>query len=366
MTNPLRKSPGPGLFGFVVFLALIIALYFPIRDIAIPATQELWFKQVTRRLVQDARGLLPATNTLWLGATTPELPQSLYGMYELQTTFQGKVSMVSFYQAWGDGVAHEFPEEALTNMSKAGFLPLVTWEPWLSAFAIHQGKEPDSSMALIASGRFDAYIRSWARGAVRFGKPLFLRPAHEVSNPQYPWSPPYGNSASTYQQFWRHVHDIFRQEGARNVLFVWTPYGLQDQAFFPGKTLVDWVGIDLFNYGGLSEQGTWLDFYTLAKLYVDQYRGLQVPLMVTEVATSSSGGSKADWIRDMFRSLKSHELPELQALVLFDIPSGQTSSGLPVNWGFREDSALQRTYQPEQFENLFSPRSPSQNRKTHP
>ncbi len=195
------------------------------------------------------------------------------------------------------------------------------------------------SLALIARGELDDYIRGWARDAVRYGHPLLLRPAHEPTNDWYGWGPAHGNAAGDYQAFWARVHRIFREEGARNVLFVWTPYGLQDQNWFPGPALVDWIGLDVFNYGGLSEQGTWLDFYTLTKLFYDVYRDLGPPLLVAEVGTSSVGGNKADWIRDMFRSLAANNFPRIRALVLFDQPNGQTNSGLPVDWSIGEQAS---------------------------
>jgi cellulose synthase (UDP-forming) len=192
-------------------------------------------------------------------------------------------------------------------------------------------------------------VRSFAREAARYGEPFLLRPAHEPTNAWYGWAPEHGNSPEDYRAFWSHVHQIFREEGARNALFVWNPYGLSDHAWFPGASRVDWIGLDLFNYGGLSAQGTWLDFYTLAKLSYDAYRGLGRPMLVAEAGTSSAGGSKHDWIRDMFHTLARGNFPLIRALVLFDQPSGQTTSGLPVNWSLAEADGIFETLaqQPE-------------------
>jgi hypothetical protein len=327
---------GPRKRWAVLFLLGLGALYLPLTRLGEPAAREAWFRTVTRALVTDARGLAPPPGKIWLGASRPELPQSLYGVYELEARLGRPLAIASFYQAWGDGPGHEFPGEVLANLRKAGYLPLVTWEPWLNAFARWQGQVPAGSLARIARGELDGYIRRWARGAVRHGHPLLLRPGHEPTNDWYGWGPGHGNSASDYRAFWARVHHIFREEGARNVLFVWTPYGLQDGKWFPGPALVDWIGLDVFNYGGLSEQGTWLDFYTLTKLLYDAYRGLGPPLLVAEVATTSAGGNKADWVRDMFRTLSANNFPRIRAVVLFDQPGGQTSSGLPVDWSIAE------------------------------
>lgn len=327
---------GPRKRWAFLFAVALCGAYWPLTRVAEPLARVAWFQTVTRALATDARGLLPPDGKMWLGASRPELPQSLYGIYELESKLGRPLAIASFYQAWGDGPEHAFPMHVLRSLHKGGYLPMLTWEPWLTAFERHAGKNPPGSLRKIADGEFDAYIRAFARDAVRFGHPFLLRPGHEATNPWYGWAPAHGNTAEDYRAFWTRVHRIFRQEGARNALFVWTPYGLEEQDWFPGAETVDWIGLDIFNYGGLSEQGTWLDFYTITKLYYDRYRELGPPLLVAETATSSSGGNKVDWVRDMFHSLHAGNFPEIRALVLFDQPGGETNAGLPVDWSLDE------------------------------
>jgi hypothetical protein len=327
---------GPRKRWAVVFALSLVLLYWPLTRRAEPALRRAWFRTVTRALVTDARGLAPPPGKMWLGASRPELPQSLRGIYELEAQLGRPLAIAAFYEAWGDGPDHLFPAQVLASLRKGGYLPMLTWEPWLSAFARWHGEEPPRSLRLIAGGELDGYVRAWARAAVRDGGAFLLRPGHEPTNPRYAWATDHGSTAADFRAFWQRVRAIFREEGARNALFVWTPYGLQDRDWFPGAAEVDWIGLDLFNYGGLSPQGTWLDFYTIAKLYYDAYRGLGPPLLVAEVATSSAGGNKADWVRDMFHTLAQGDFPRIRALVLFDQPGGQTDGGLPIDWSLAE------------------------------
>jgi len=303
------------------------------------ALRRAWFRSITRALATDARGLAPPPGTMWLGTSRPELPQSLYGMDTLEAQLGLPLKIASFYVAWGEGEEHAFPGAVVENLNEAGYLPLITWEPWLNAFPPWAGQLPPSSLRIVAGGAVDGYIRSWAHEAVRNGKPLLLRPAHEPTNPAYGWSSASGNSAADYRRFWAHVRQLFREEGARNVLFVWTPFGLREGDWFPGADAVDWNGFDVFNFGGLSEQGTWLDFYTITKLFYDAYGHLGVPLLIAEAGSSSAGGNKADWLRDMFHDLAGGNFPAIRGLVLFDQPAGRTGTGLPVDWSFGEVSA---------------------------
>jgi hypothetical protein len=327
---------GPRKRWALVFAVAVLGAYWPLTRLVEPLAREAWYETVTRALATDARGLRPPDGAMWLGATRPELPQSAYGVQELEALLGQPLTITSFYQAWGDGAQHELPRSVLDSLREGGYLPMITWEPWLGAFDAYRGQNPPGSLRIIASGAFDAYITRWARDAVRHGHPFLLRLAHEPTNPLYGWAPSYDNSAEDYRAFWAHVHRIFREQGARNVLFVWTPYGLDERAFYPGSERVDWIGLDVFNFGNLSEQAVWLDFYTLTKLAYDAYRDLGRPLMIAEVATSARGGNKSDWIRDMFHSLATKNFPEIRALVLFDHPSATTPGGLPVDWSVGE------------------------------
>jgi hypothetical protein len=328
---------GPRKRWAAAYFAAIALSYGPLTRFGEPAAREAWFQSVTRELASDARGLEPPAGKRWLGASRPELPESLYGVYELESKLGQPLSIVSFYRAWGDGDEHAYPTQVMASLRRGGYLPMLTWEPWLGAFDRYRGQNPSGSLRKIANGEFDAYVRRFARAAVRDGKPFLLRIAHEPTNPHYGWAPDYGNSRDDFIAFFRHVHRVFRDEGARNALFVWTPFGLDEREYFPGRDHVDWVGLDLFNYGGLSEDGTWLDFYSIAKLSYDRYRDLGPPLLVAETATTSAGGNKADWVRDMLHSLAAGNFPRIRALVLFDQPNGSTSSGLPIDWSLAED-----------------------------
>ena len=327
---------GPRKRWCLAFALALGALYWPLTRAGEPLLRDAWFQTVTRALATDARGLVPPAGKRWLGANRPELPYSLYGIYELEARLGRPLAIASFYQAWGDGAEHAFPRQVLDSMSKGGYLAMITWEPWLSAFERFQGNNPPGSMQRIARGELDPFIRAWARDAVRFGRPLLLRPAHEPTNGWYGWAPEHGNPAADYRAFWARVHGIFQEEGARNVLLVWTPFGLRDHDWFPGADRVDWIGFDVFNYGSTSGDGAWIDFHARLTPFYQAYGDLGPNLLVAETATTSAGGDKTDWIREALRRLGANDFPKVRALVLFDQPHGQTPAGLPIDWSLAE------------------------------
>jgi hypothetical protein len=323
--------------GVIAAAVVLLCIYVFGVKILEKTGMELFHRVVIRNLVKS-HDILIKDSTFLLGMYRPELPYQFGQLYTVQDSLGVQVNVVSYYQAWGDSEEHSFKLDVNRNLSRGGFVPLITWEPWVSAFSAYKNRQVDSSLAIIASGMFDAYIREWARGAVLFGKPLFVRPGHEMSNAWYSWSSAHGNSPEMFKHFWRHVHTIFVEEGARNAAFVWCPYVPGDTVFYPGNDCVDWVGLDVFNFGSLSQDGLWMDFYIVTKLLYDAVKKYGKPIMIAEAGCTASGGNKNDWYRNMFHDLALGNFPQVKGLVLFDTPHGTTPTGIPVDLGFSSDN----------------------------
>ncbi|MGC4063800.1 MAG: glycosyl hydrolase [Polyangiaceae bacterium] len=132
----------------------------------------------------------------------------------------------------------------------------------------------------------------------------------------------------------------FRTEGAHNVAFVWSPFTPADLAAWPGDEWVDWIGLDLFNYGTAVQNGGWTPFSTLLKWHLDAARSAK-PILLAEVGCSGIGGDRAAWWRDAFHGLERSLYPEVGAVILFDDPAQHLPNGTVVDWGlFRTPKAI--------------------------
>ncbi len=323
----------------VLYAGFLWALYL----FAVPSIEAgikyLSYNYLTKNLAHDKQALLD-DSPFHLGLYRPELPYHFDKVFEVQDSLGATVSIISYYQAWGEGPGHELNREILENIHRGGYVPMITWEPWVSAFPKYRGQVPDSSLALVAGGEFDAYIRRWAREAVRYGKPMFVRYAHEFSNPWYGWSSTRGNDSEMFIAAWRHVHGLFREEGARNVAFVWNPFTVEDTAYYPGADYVDWVGLDIFNFGPLVENGYWMDFYNLAKTLYNPMRAFGKPVLIAETGSVPAGGDKNLWYRDMFHSLAQGDFPLVKGVVLFDTPLSKAPNGMTVDLSMTSDEGV--------------------------
>jgi mannan endo-1,4-beta-mannosidase len=107
------------------------------------------------------------------------------------------------------------------------------------------------SMASIAAGRSDAYLRTYARAVRAFGYQVILSFAPEADGPWYDWGY-HHTRPRTWVAAWRHVVNVFRKAGASNVTWMWdmnisasskkSTGPIRD--WWPGRKYVTWVGID--------------------------------------------------------------------------------------------------------------------------
>ena len=103
------------------------------------------------------------------------------------------------WAASGDG-GDVFPRAMLDAFTARGITPVVTWEPWNWNGS---GSDPAYKLANIQAGNFDTYINSWVTGARAYGKPIYLRFAHEMNGNWYPWG--VGVNGNTPAQFVKRV-----------------------------------------------------------------------------------------------------------------------------------------------------------------
>jgi beta-mannanase len=239
------------------------------------------------------------------------------------TALVGRVpAIVMWYQDWGTPGSREFDAAKLQLVAARGATPLITWDPWAWADGPHQ---PEYSPARIAAGQFDDYIREWARGARGWGKRLYLRFAHEMNAAYYPWGVGNnGNTAADFVAAWRRVVDIFRQEGASEVRWIWSPnvafHGTAPfRSVYPGRDYVDVLALDGYNWGPIDAWHTWTSLTGVFRSSYDELAALdsKKPMMIAETASTEYGGDKAAWIKSGLLTEMPVHFPRVKAVIWF-------------------------------------------------
>lgn len=241
-----------------------------------------------------------------------------------------KPSIIHFYAPFAHDCGssgcsfYPFNEEAFQRVRKHGMIPMLSWN---SASMPLTKLQPDFQNRDIINGRYDSFIRNWAKAAKAWGHPFFLRFNREMNGTWFPWSPRVnGNTAADFVAAWRHVHRIFENVGARNATWVWCPNVDPHHDFvgfrklYPGGRYVDWTCLDGYNFP--------TDWRSFSSAYRRSYRVItsriapHKPMIIGEVASTELGGSKASWIRDMLGTQLRGNYPRIKGFLWFNDRTG--------------------------------------------
>jgi beta-mannanase len=264
-----------------------------------------------------------------------------------------KMSIIHWGQAWKmNGTYQAFYAPWFTNVRNHGSIPLIDWSSQLLGGGATQS---EFALAKIYNGYHDGYIKNWALAAKAWGHPFFLRFDWEMNgNWDFPWSEQLnGNQPGDYVKAWRHVHDIFTQNGVQNVTWVWCPNvsGTTTRAMaglYPGDAYVDWTCLDGYNM-----YSTWLNFNQVFNgvginwLYASYNEILNVaptkPLMVGEFASLEAGDGgtkKAAWIRDAISIQVPAYFPRIKAILWFNWNARNSAYTFPIESSTAATSAF--------------------------
>jgi hypothetical protein len=190
----------------------------------------------------------------------------------------------------------------------------------------------------IAKGKWDGYFRRFARSAKAYRGVVYYRFGYEMNGDWVAW----GENPRQFKAAWRRAWEIFRQENARNVRWVWSPNVLWGGRvferdilpYYPGHKYVDVVGLDGYNFGERhSRHHAWLGFDEVFGASIEGMKRHfpRKPLWITEVGCAD-GERKAAWIQDFLRAFNAD--PALRMFVWFN--EDKQYAGEP-NWRLDSD-----------------------------
>lgn len=172
----------------------------------------------------------------------------------------------------------------------------------------------------ILDGKFDEKLRSMAQTIKEFGHPILFRLNNEMNSD---WTCYSASACLTdpelYVTLWRKIYHIFEEEGVNNTIWIFNPNeenfppnGYNTSiAYYPGNEYVHLFGITGYNtgtyYNTLNGE-KWRTFDEIYQGIQNRYQRIygEFPWIITEFASSSVGGDKAQWITDMFGGLKNY------------------------------------------------------------
>lgn len=202
----------------------------------------------------------------------------------------------------------------------------------------------------IVAGAEDTYISNYARDALAYGHPVYIRFGAEMNGSWNSYSSAHGGpSAAQFVLAWHRVVGIFKAVSADNVKFVWCPNELDSpdvagnhlEDYWPGPTWVDIIGFDGYNWSNQLPRrgnGAWRSF---DQICADPYARVakldpNMPIWIGELGCTERtdadppGVSKGTWFADMFAS---RQYPRLSTILYF------STNDASVNRDWRIDTS---------------------------
>ena len=244
-------------------------------------------------------------------------PKTFEKLLAYEDLIQHKLTYELIFISWGD-TDNKFPKEFVKGWKDLEITPILTWEPWKKDFVHPETVQEEYTFDSIINGEHDDYIRQWAKDSKEAKVPIVIRFAQEQSTPigsriWYPWQ----GDPIKYVITTRYIHDIFVQEGATNVKFMWSPYsswGKDAMQYYPGDRYIDYVGYTVINHGSdTPKDPKWI---SCQKQFGTQYENIDLPnkdIIIVEFGTSENGGDKSEWVSNCLNIFQS--IPKIIGVV---------------------------------------------------
>jgi len=213
---------------------------------------------------------------------------------------RSRLSVIEFYS----GFPRQFPRYEAAQAAGRGALPMIQLNP------------RNVSLARIAAGGYDSYLRTYAAAVRDFRCRVALSFGHEMNGSWYSWGLP-GTRPATFIAAWRHIYRLFQAEHARNVIWSWDPDHVWKpnrgsswaRTWWPGASYVDWIGIDGYLRPG----------QTFASMFGHQLARIRTfsakPVFIAETGVQPGAG-QASQIAGLFAAVRRYHLA---GLIWFDV-----------------------------------------------
>lgn len=327
----------------------------------------------------DGKKLLePSGNHIYLaaypnfGGFEDEVTADKIATFESQA---GKdITWAYFSDNWFDGI--NFPTADVNTIHNAGKVPFIRIMPRNED---EDTPDPVYTMQAFIDGDFDNDISQWARDAKAMPFPLLVEFGTECNGEWFPWNAKWnGKNSKTgygdpnvfdgterFRDAYRHIIDIFNNEGVDNVTWFFHVNVDNDpqvnwnkmKDYYPGDDYIDWIGISV--YGPQDNKDGWWSFEDLMNDNWNEIKSISTdgkPIAVLEmgVVDDASLGDKAQWITDAFYSIGPNGTydQDIDAISWWD-ETFRDDNNYNVNLSINSSSASKQAYRDAVSNSIF-------------
>jgi mannan endo-1,4-beta-mannosidase len=259
---------------------------------------------------------VPVPASPLVGVYEPGVPGSWSPVTGFTEVTRVKPGIVVYYSPWNNPFAASFAQTA--------------WDQ--DAYVLVQLEPKGVTLASIAAGESDAYLRSYADAVVAFGHPVILSFGHEMNGTWYSWGNSH-TSPGTFVAAWRHVVRVFRAAGTANVTWLWAVNSINGASsslrqWWPGAAWVSWIGVDGYYFRSTDTFGSVFGS-TIAALRAIS----SAPLLIAETAVGTTPNRDSQ-IDALFAGVRAERLA---GVVWFD--EAQQAGLYHQDWRLEHDAS---------------------------
>jgi mannan endo-1,4-beta-mannosidase len=300
---------------------LVVILAIALAVVAVAVTGSRLIKIAGTTAPAAAHATLPTERAAYLGVFEAGVPPGYAPVTKFTQVAGRQPNLVGYYSGWPE----PFNISWADMLHAHGATPFVQIDP------------TDASVAALAKGTYDIYLRSYADSVRAYGHAVVLGFGHEMNAPWYSWG--YGHVApATFVAAWQHLVTLFHQQGADNVTWLWTLQADEPgktgpiQSWWPGDHYVTWVGVDGYYYTSSDS------FSAVFGTTIDQVRTFTgKPVLLSEAAVAPAAGQFLK-IQNLFSGMTSYNT---LGLVWFDEDQHGPANGGPSRQNWRLENSKQ-------------------------
>ncbi len=271
----------------------------------------------------------PVGNKVYHGASLPDAWSEnglRHQIADYNAAAGKKISVVTWFaSAYEKGRMTSWSQSYVPNLARVQRLGAVSLIKFSTQDYAWDQTHKMAELKAIGRGTWDEYFKQAALAVKGFGGPVFISIDHEMNGNWYPYSQAYpgaDTTAADYVAAWQRIVTIFNQNGANNVAWVWSPNvpdvgGVGYEAYYPGDSYVDWVGVSLYSGNDPTAMDDIYQKYSAKK-----------PFFITEWATAPEKNrfnpqfpGEVAWVKEFFDSLN-ERYPRVKAISWFNWNQG--------------------------------------------